>query len=97
MNGYTSITGHPNRWIKNEDNLDKDLPDLIYVGGSQYWLKNKGLFHREYGPAIVRQIDTKIDRYSWYLDDVQYRFEDYCKKSNLSEEDIIFLKLKYGC
>ena len=51
-----------------------------------------GLLHREDGPAI-----TYADGYQqWYLNDLEYSFDDYCKKLKLSKEDIVFLKLKYN-
>jgi len=48
--------------------------------------------HREDGPAIIMYPSGK--KY-WYLNDIEYTFEEWCKKLNKTDQEIIFLKLKY--
>jgi hypothetical protein len=50
------------------------------------------LFHREDGPAIIWPDGTQW----WMLNGKEYSFRDFCKKLKLSDEDIVFLKLKYN-
>lgn len=65
-----------------------------YPDGSQLWLTNKFKWHREDGPAFINGNGQRIE---WYLHDTSYDFSEYCDLLNLSEENIIILKLKYGC
>ena len=51
-----------------------------------------GKLHREDGPAVIRA----DGRQYWWLNGKRYDFDDYCKQLKLSEEVIVFLKLKYN-
>ena len=66
---------------------------LEYIGanGTQQWFLH-GELHRLDGPAFIGADGTQF----WYINDKKYNFNDYCKKLKLSEEDIVFLKLKYN-
>ena len=48
--------------------------------------------HRTDGPAIIWADGS----YEWVLKSHVYRFDDWCEKLNLSDEEIIMIKLKYG-
>jgi len=54
--------------------------------------KLNGLRHRLDGPAVIRADGTQ----EWWLNGKRYDFDDYCKKLNLTDEDIVFLKLKFN-
>ena len=65
--------------------------------GLQIWYYTEGgaeMWHREDGPAFIDA--AKYGSTSYYLHDKFYLFEEYCKKLNLSSEDSLALKLKYG-
>ena len=48
--------------------------------------------HREDGPAVIYADGTQY----WFLNNIQYSFDKFYNKLKLSEEDIVFLKLKYN-
>jgi len=54
--------------------------------------KINGELHREDGPAV--EYDDGIN--FWYLNNIEYSFEDWCEKLNKTDEEIIFLRLKYS-
>lgn len=61
--------------------------------GITYWFLNDEL-HRVGGPAVINKDGTL----EWWLFDIEFDFENYCKMLQLraSEEDIVVMKLKYG-
>jgi len=70
----------------------------IDYNGSIYWKVNRKL-HREDGPAIECSDGTNY----WYLNgirysfkDNEYSFEEWCKKLNKTDEEKVFLRLKYS-
>lgn len=48
-------------------------------------------WHRTDGPAIVYTSGYN----NWMLDNHEYSFNEFCKKTNLSDEEIIILRLKF--
>ena len=48
--------------------------------------------HREDGPAMIHK-DGNVE---WALEDKKISFEEWCEKTNKPQEEITFLKLKYG-
>lgn len=95
MDGYILSIRNPKRWNKNKNNLDKDLPDIIFENGDQFWVIRNEQSHRIIGPAIIWN-DGNKPLYEWYLNNACYQFEEYCRKLNLTAEQVVFLKLKYG-
>jgi len=71
----------------------KDGPAIIWYDRSEYWYIN-GKRHRENGPAIYKDDDEPKCWY-WYLNNIDYSFEKWCEILNKSDEEVIFLKLKY--
>jgi len=67
----------------------EDGPALIF-DGSKYWFIN-GKRHREDGPAIMYNNGTNY----WYLNSFKYSFKQWLKKISLSDEEKVFLILKY--
>jgi len=68
----------------------ENLYYIEYYNGEKRWIVN-GNLHREDGPAIMyphRSI-------RWCINGRQYPFVEWCNKLNKSDEEIIFLKLKY--
>ena len=69
--------------MANNPVIDKD--------GTKAWYRD-GKFHREDGPAIIEP-----DGYqAWWDNGVEYSFDDWAKELNLSQEQIIKLKIKYN-
>lgn len=79
-------------WTLNGFTHREDGPAVIYPNGSKYWYRYNQL-HRLDGPAIMRYNNT----YEWYIEGRRmysnYQFKFY---SEISEEDLLSLVLKYG-
>lgn len=84
--------------------MDNEGPiDTLYTYttslGVQCWYI-EGVFgkkwHRTDGPALIWPKELMKDSIQWYLNDVNYDFDSYCCKLNLSNEEKLILKLKYG-
>jgi len=54
-----------------------------------YWYVN-GKLHREDGPAII--FDGAC---YWNLNNIEFSFEDWCDLLNKTDEEKVFLRLKY--
>ena len=78
------------KWYRNGKCHREDGPAVIYPNGTQLWFLN-GARHREDGPAVIYSNGNQY----WYLNDKIYSFNEFIKKSKLSDDEIIMLKLKY--
>jgi hypothetical protein len=78
-------------WYLNGLRHREDGPAVIRADGTQSWYINDRL-HRLDGPAFTYADGTHL----WYINGKIYDFDDYCKQLKLSEEVIVFLKLKYN-
>lgn len=75
--------------------VNKSLHHSYGEDHPQYWfVKMPGghVYHREDGPAMI----LYSGYHEWWLYGQVFSFKDYCKELNLSEDEIIVLKLKYG-
>ena len=81
--------GHK-RWYLNGLRHREDGPAVIWAGGSKAWFKNDEL-HREDGPAREWADGPK----EWWLNDKEYSFYEWLEKLNISDDDKLFLKLKW--
>jgi len=86
---YTNISIED--FIKLSEEESKKPYCIEYSNGDKSWII-KGKLHREDEPAILCIDGRKY----WYLNDFKYSFEEWCKKLNKSDEEIIFLRLKYS-
>jgi len=78
-------------YLKLSDKKRKEKPYCIeYNDGTKDWIVNDKL-HREEGPAVV-YYNKKI---SWYLNGTFYFFEEWCNELNKTDEEKVFLRLKY--
>jgi len=68
-------------WYNNQKN---------FLTISSYILNKK--YHREDGPARIYSNGNKF----WYLNNVEYSFEEFLEKTPISYEEKIFLRLKYS-
>jgi len=85
-----SASGSQSWWLNGRRHRT-DGPAVIWSDGTQIWHLN-GKCHREDGPAFIGADGSQ----EWWLNDNQYTFNNYCKQLKLSEEDIVFLKLKFN-
>jgi len=64
---------------------------IEYFNGDKEWLVN-GFLHREDGPAVIYNNGSFL----WFLNNVRFSFKKWCEKLNKTDEEIIFLRIKYG-
>jgi hypothetical protein len=62
----------------------------LHNDGDIFWYNEAGHIHREDGPAVIH------DRGYWYYLGVGYSFDDWCIKTNKTDEDKMLLRLQYG-
>jgi len=86
---YTNIFYEEYRKLSDEEKKAKPYC-IEYDSGGKDWVVN-GKSHREDGPAVIFDNGAKF----WYLNHVNYSFEKWCNELNKSDEEKIFLKLKY--
>jgi len=84
------ISNGNKQWVVNGDLHREDGPALEYYNGSKYWYLN-GKRHREDGPA-----EESFGKVHWYLNNFYYPFEYWLILTPISDEEKVFLKLKYG-
>ena len=90
-NGMHVDTYGTKRGYKNGKLHREDGPAFEGVDGSKWWCLN-GKSHREDGPAIIWADGTK----AWWLDDKWHPlFDEWLKELDVSDEDKLFLKLKW--
>jgi len=76
---------------KISNDKGKENPYCVEFPNKGKIYKVNRLYHREDGPAIMYNDGT----FDWYLNGNYYSFKEWCKKLNKSDEEKIFLKLKY--
>jgi len=87
---YTNIS--INEYISFPEKEKKAKPYCIeYSNGTKKWIINRKLHHED-GPAIIWDDGSKF----WYLNDIEYSFEEFLEKTPISDEEKIFLRFKYG-
>jgi len=65
----------------------------MIINGFIFSEKRKdGQMHCENGPALECTDGTKY----WYLNGNHYTFEEWLEKLNISDEEKVFLRLKYN-
>ena len=78
-------------WYENDQLHRIDGPAIELTNGDKHWYEN-GKLHRTNGPAIEF---TSGDKW-WYLEGMQCSFDEWCKRSTLTDQQITFLRIKYG-
>jgi hypothetical protein len=68
-----------------------DGPAVVRTNGVKVWCQH-GMWHRADGPAI----EYADGRKSWYLHDIRLSFDKWLDKVDISDEDRVMMKLKYG-
>jgi len=78
--------------IFRNSNENRSIHDIIVDNERSKYYYNNGKRHRENGPAIIYYNgDVR-----WYLNGIKYSFEEWIEKTSLTDEEKIFLKLKYS-
>jgi hypothetical protein len=70
-------------------------PDGSYIdaAGGITWFNAIGERHSEDGPAII----TYRGKASWYINGINYSFNEWCMRVNKSDEEAMLLRLQYDC
>jgi len=63
---------------------------IEFSDGAKHWKVNRKLHHED-APAVIWDDGSIV----WCLNDIEYSFERWCKILNKTDEEKIFLKLKY--
>jgi len=87
---YINISGKEWDLLSNEKRKEKPYC-IEYSNGNKCWRVNL-LYHHEDGPAIEYADGNKL----WFLNGVEYSFERFLEKTSITDEEKIFLKLKYS-
>jgi hypothetical protein len=66
-------------------------PAIEYADGVKTWYRH-GLVHRDDGPAFENANGNKY----WYLNDQELTFNNWLDKVDISDENKVMMKLKYG-
>lgn len=77
-------------WFFNNTQHREDGPAVICTNGTRMWYIN-GQLHREDGPAVM----WSSHMIAWYLDGICMEFDEWCEKTNKTDEEKAILKLKY--
>jgi len=88
---YINISGEEYVKLSDKEKKEKAFFIEFFDGTKDYWIANNKL-HREDGPSIVYSDGSKY----WYLNGNYYSFKEWLEKTPLSNEEKIFLRLKYG-
>jgi hypothetical protein len=69
-----------------------NIEAIEYNDGSIRYSYNEFFYHRVDGPAIIFA-DGRVE---WWLDNVNYSFDKWCKLVDISDETKVMMKLEYG-
>jgi hypothetical protein len=80
------------RWFNSNGEYHRDDgPAVIYADGDKAWYQH-GVRHRADDPAIIGADGTEY----WYLNDNCLSFDKWLYEVDMSDEDKVMMKLKYG-
>ena len=70
------------------------------IGGPAWCSYSSGkTLHNKNGPSIIFDYgypEGGGKRVHWYLHDKRHSFEEWCRLTNKTEDEVLLLKLKYG-
>ena len=58
---------------------------------TEYYKRNIMVWHNTVGPALIWN-DGEVN---WFIEDIELSFDEWCKETNKTPEEIVMLKLKY--
>jgi|TARA_R110000851_G_scaffold235107_2_gene387630 hypothetical protein len=78
-------------WYQHGLRHRDDGPAVEFASGHNAWWQH-GSVHRDNGPAIIHADGTK----EWWLNNRCLPFDEWLDKVDMSTEDKVMMKLKYG-
>jgi hypothetical protein len=78
-------------WYQHGNRHRDDGPALIYANGDKLWYQHDNI-HRDDGPAVEYANGRKF----WYLNNKHLTFDEWLYEVDISDEDKVMMKLKYG-
>jgi hypothetical protein len=78
-------------WYQHGIRHQENGPAVVWASGTKHWYQH-GLKHRTDGPAVIYARGTK----QWWLNDQYMSFDVWLDKVDISDEDKVMMKLKYG-
>ena len=94
MKRYENITVRGDLYYKNHIILEGEYELIMH---DKIYIFHDGQLHNECGPAVGRSDGTFHGLFNiWFVKGIPYTFDDYKKKTGMTEEDEIILRLKYG-
>jgi hypothetical protein len=85
---YTDGT---NGWYQHGKLHRDDGPAYEYTSGRKEWFQH-GKYHREDGPAV----EWADGEHWWWLNHIHMSFDEWLDRDDMSDEDRVMMKLKYG-
>lgn len=85
--GPVLISENGNTYPAHSWTIGSDAPDNYTL----VWFGVYGQVHHQHGPAVIYPDGTA----DWYLYNVQYTFDDFCKKLHISKQLQVEWKMKY--
>ena len=87
------------RWFDADGKIHRaDGPAIEDVDGTKIWQKH-GYLHRDDGPAcefVSGGHNWDHENYEWWLNHIHMSFDEWLDKADISDEDKVMMKLKYG-
>jgi hypothetical protein len=78
-------------WYQHDKRHRDDGPAVEHPSGDKSWYQY-GVRHRDDGPAMELACGSKY----WYLNNRSISFDEWLDRSDMSDEDKVMMKLKYG-
>jgi hypothetical protein len=69
----------------------------LHNDGDVYWYNELGEIHREDGPSIrTDKSPSFLYPVAWYLNDINYSFNEWLKLTPITDEQKLLLRLQYA-
>ena len=82
LNGAIPINGRLHK--ENSPAYQSEKIDIYY---------HNGRVHRTNGPALINKVANKVE---WWLHGIEYSFNEWLERTDINDEDLVKLKLKYN-
>jgi hypothetical protein len=78
--------------IKVYDAVKQDDGSYLDMFETVLWYNEQGMIHNESGPALI----THDGICEWWIDGIQYSFDDWCVKLDKNIDEYASLIINYG-
>jgi hypothetical protein len=78
--------------IKYAGAIQQPDGSYLHYNGEIHWYNEQGSKHRDTGPAILRSSGKVF----WILHGKQYLFDDWIKRTPITDEQKLLLRLQYA-